>query len=261
MRTGLVLGLVLFAALAGSTARAQRAREDAPPALPVRFERLTPREGLSQGTIHAVLQDRRGFWWLATEDGLNRYDGHSFTIFRRAPFDTTSLSANIVRGLYEDAHGVLWVATEMGLDRMDPATGTFRTWGLVAKGAGDARRLSMGHVFDVTGDREGGIWVTIIEGGVSRLDPRTGRFEHFRHDNGRLPSDTAYVVYTDPAGQVWAGTKAGLSRFDARTRTFRPVALGRDLRAGVGAMLADAGAPHVFWLATTRGIVRFDTRT
>ncbi|HYE58898.1 MAG TPA: SpoIIE family protein phosphatase, partial [Rhodothermales bacterium] len=92
-------------------------------------------------------------------------------------------------------------------------------------------------------------------------DPRTGRFEHFRRDNSRLPSDTAYVVYTDPAGQIWAGTKAGLSRFDVRARTFRPVSFGVDLRAGVGAMATDARAPHVLWMATTKGIVRFDTRT
>ncbi len=220
MRSGLLLAFVL-GSLAADVALAQPPSGVSASPLPVRFERLTPREGLSQGTIHAVLQDRQGFWWLATEDGLNRYDGHGVTVFRQQPFDSTSLASSMVRGLYEDARGVLWAATAMGLDRMDPGTGRFRHIPMANEGTGDARHLGAGYVFDVTGDREGGVWVTTMNG-LSRFEPRTARFEHFSHTRGTLPSDTAYTVYQDPSGQVWAGTRQGLARFDARTRAFRP---------------------------------------
>jgi ligand-binding sensor domain-containing protein len=75
----------------------------------MRFERLTTASGLSQNTIHKIIQDKNGFLWFATADGLNRYDGYSFETFRNNPSDITSLSDSDVFSVTEDQEGDLWV--------------------------------------------------------------------------------------------------------------------------------------------------------
>jgi ligand-binding sensor domain-containing protein len=90
------------------------------------FRHLTIEDGLSQGMVNAIYQDRQGFLWFGTKAGLNRYDGYSFTIFQNNPFDSTSLSNNYVQTIFEDHRGRLWIGTGDGLNCFDPATEKFR---------------------------------------------------------------------------------------------------------------------------------------
>jgi len=76
-----------------------------------KFERLSVEQGLSQCTVGAIFQDRRGFLWIGTSDGLNRYDGYSFKHYKHDPSDSTSLSHNTVVTITEDGFGTLWVGT------------------------------------------------------------------------------------------------------------------------------------------------------
>ncbi|MCU0427715.1 MAG: ATP-binding protein [Candidatus Kapabacteria bacterium] len=96
----------------------------------VRFEHLSIEQGLSQSSVHRVVQDKRGFIWLGTQDGLNKYDGYTFTVFRHKPSDTTTLSDNWITDLYEDNVGQLWVMTRNGLNLFDAAQECFRRFAL-----------------------------------------------------------------------------------------------------------------------------------
>src|ERR1700758_736459 len=92
----------------------------------LKFTHLTANDGLSQGYVTAILQDRRGFMWFATRDGLNRYDGNTFVVYKNNPNDPTSLSSNFIQALMEDDHGDLWIATLTGgINRFDPTTEHF----------------------------------------------------------------------------------------------------------------------------------------
>ena len=91
----------------------------------VAFEYLGSEDGLSHNTVYAVRQDTTGFLWLGTADGLNRYDGYGFDVFRYDPDDPHSLSNNVVTRLHVDRRGDLWVGTRNGLNRFDPARQTF----------------------------------------------------------------------------------------------------------------------------------------
>jgi len=84
---------------------------------PLKFEHLSVAQGLSQGSVHCMLQDRQGFMWFGTGDGLNKYDGYSFTVYKHEAADSTSISADWVLSLYEDRSGTLWIAPEAGLSR------------------------------------------------------------------------------------------------------------------------------------------------
>ena len=84
------------------------------------FNRITSQNGLSHNKVNCILQDKRGFIWLGTDDGLNRYDGQYFTVFRHEPGNASTLSGNIITGLLEDKEGILWITTaDGGLSKYD----------------------------------------------------------------------------------------------------------------------------------------------
>ena len=90
------------------------------------YEKITIEQGLSQGMIFDIEQTRDGFLWVATKDGLNRYDGYNFKLFANNPFDPFSLAQNSVNALFEDSRGLLWIGLDSkGLDVFDPKTGRF----------------------------------------------------------------------------------------------------------------------------------------
>src|ERR1700751_2625949 len=99
---------------------------DHAPVRDLKFTHLTTNDGLSQSNVTAILQDRRGFMWFATRDGLNRYDGNAFVVYKHNPNDPDSLSANFIQDLMEDDQGYLWIATLTGgINRFDPTTEHF----------------------------------------------------------------------------------------------------------------------------------------
>ena len=77
----------------------------------IRFRHLTREQGLSDSFIRCVIQDSKGFLWIGTSDGLDRYDGYNLKVFKFSPNDINSLGANSIRALYEDKLGTLWVGT------------------------------------------------------------------------------------------------------------------------------------------------------
>ncbi len=95
------------------------------PGRDLKVTHLTSDDGLSQNRIYSILQDRRGFMWFATEDGLDRYDGNAFVVYKNNPDDPNTLSANLIQNLIEDGHGYLWIGTWGGLNKLDPTTERF----------------------------------------------------------------------------------------------------------------------------------------
>lgn len=97
------------------------------------FEHLTLSDGLSQGTVKCIFQDRRGFLWFGTLNGLNRYDGYSFKVFISTPENTSTISDNNIMNIVEDKDGHLWIGTANGLNRFNPKTETFERFFFVDK--------------------------------------------------------------------------------------------------------------------------------
>jgi len=125
------------------------------------FDALTINDGLSQGMVNAIIQDHFGFLWVATRDGLNRYDGYHFVVYRHDPSDSNSIVDNYVQALFEDSGGRLWLATaSQGLDLFDRETETFRHFGKIS-GSNDP----IGYVSNITQDKLGRMWVT-TPGGI-----------------------------------------------------------------------------------------------
>ena len=144
----------------------------------IRFEHLGVGEGLSQSVVNAILQDQRGFLWLGTEDGLNRYDGYDMQVFRPEPDDPGSLSDRWITALAEDAQGYLWIGTRRGgLNRYDPGTATFRHY---RNDPADPDSLGDDSIRALYAD-EDLLWIA-TSNGLEVLELASEIFQHFRSD-------------------------------------------------------------------------------
>src|SRR5262245_26225073 len=179
---------------------------------PIRFQRLSLDEGLSQTTVLSILQDRQGFMWFATEDGLNRYDGAQVTVYAHDASNPDSLPNNVVWALVEDAAGDVWVATEGGgIARWERRRDRFVRYGT-------RQGLASDNVRALLVDRRGLVWIGTRDAGLDQLDPRSGAVRHYRHQADRLASlsdDNVYALAEDRSGAIWVGTNGGLDRLDS----------------------------------------------
>jgi signal transduction histidine kinase/ligand-binding sensor domain-containing protein/CheY-like chemotaxis protein len=192
------------------------------PALrPMYFEHLTTRDGLSQNTVNAILQDSQGYVWLATESGLDRYDGYSMREFRRERGNSHALANDYIWALAEDAQSDLWVATDGGgVARWERRTEQFQQFRHKAE---DANSIASDAVRTLLIDAQGRVWVGTLDQGLDVLDPQTGKVQHFRHHDGdphSIPADAIGALYADHHGNIWVGTDAGLSRYEPSLNGF-----------------------------------------
>ena len=120
----------------------------------IRFSHLDVDDGLSGNSVRAILQDRQGFMWFGTWNGLNRYDGYTFKVYKRDPDNANSLSDNLVTAICEDESGTLWLGTGAGeLNRFDPRTETFTHYG---DGLNEPQSLSDHELHNLHEDPQGG---------------------------------------------------------------------------------------------------------
>jgi ligand-binding sensor domain-containing protein/signal transduction histidine kinase len=193
---------------------------NAQPAL--RFKRIGVEDGLAHNTVLTILQDRKGFMWFGTQDGLCRYDGYEFTVFRHQDADPTSLSSNKVNVIVEDREGYIWVGTQTaGLNRYNPATETFTRFLIDTVNSSSHMPV---WVSDLLEDKQGNIWGTTFGQGLFRYDKTRNKFDHFIHhpgDENSLGSNTLNSLAVDAQGNIWIAAIGVLHRYNPQTRTFR----------------------------------------
>ncbi len=228
----------------------------------LRFRRLSLEDGLSQSVVLTILQDRFGFLWIGTEDGLNRYNGYSFKIFRPEFNNPDSISDRWITSLYEDSQGYLWVGTRQGgLNRFDAATGKFMYY---LNDPEDPDSLSSNHVTAIMENRKGELWVG-TNLGLNLFDAQTGKFRHFYSDpdiSGTLSSNLIKSLYEDSRGILWIGTDDGkLNRFNSSTQGFRAYSYGPltdEVLIGKGIKTIVEDRTGSLWVASSEGLNRFD---
>lgn len=209
------------------------------------FKHLRVEDGLSQSWIRVIYQDSYGFMWFGTNDGLNKYDGYTFTVYKHIPGNKKSISSNTISSIFEDADKNLWIGTLTGLNRYDRMHDQFvrkegwpkrNVYTFLAGDQGafylssfqglyvydpqkdsfdifshaglDTNNLNNNHITDFLTDKHGNFWIGTIDG-LNLLDARHNQVFYFKHEENNKHSINANFIrtlYLDSKGRVWFGT-------------------------------------------------------
>jgi len=214
----------------------------------IEFTHLRVADGLSQSWVKSICQDQYGFMWFGTNDGLNKYDGYNFTVYKNSPKNKNSLSDNSIESLYEDKNGNLWIGTGNGLnfyDRNDDRFTHNDSWPqgkitdfleledgrfYIGSNTGlhlfdpkndktisflhkeeDTLTLSDNYINSIIIDNKGNIWIGTLNG-LELLDTLKHRFIHFRHSNKKnsISDNEIRSLFLDRKDRIWIGSRGGL---------------------------------------------------
>jgi signal transduction histidine kinase/ligand-binding sensor domain-containing protein/DNA-binding response OmpR family regulator len=201
--------------------------------------------------------------WFGTGDGLNRFDGYTFRIFRNDPQNPNSLSNNFITSIFEDRSGALWIGTNDGLNLFNRQSESFTRY---QNNPQNPNSLSSNAVFSIYEARSGALWIG-TGNGLSLFDRRSQSFTCYQHDPqdpNSLSNNTIASICEDRSGALWIGTNDGLSLFDRRSQSFtryrhdpqEPNSLSNNTITSICEDRSDG-----LWIGTDNGLNLFDRQS
>ena len=235
----------------------------------IRFESLSVNQGLSQSSGRVIFQDKKGFMWFGTQDGLNRYDGYNFKLFEFNPLDENSLSDNFILSSYEEKSGIIWIGTSGGgLNRFDSEQENFIPY---SYNPNDQNGISGNNIVPIFEDRYSFLWIGTIGSGLNRYNKDKQQFIRFLNNPYNIISlshNRIRAVYGDNNGTLWVGTDKGLNKlvlgekeeFNRTAGQFKNYTKKEGLPNDViyGILSDDHGN---LWLSTNKGLSKFNPET
>jgi signal transduction histidine kinase/ligand-binding sensor domain-containing protein/DNA-binding response OmpR family regulator len=187
----------------------------------LRFEHIGTEHGLSNSNVQAIIEDRQGFIWFATRDGLDKYDGYRFTVYQNIPNDKSSLSNDNLSDVLEDNDGNLWIGSwGGGLNMFDKRKERFVQF---RHDDGNEKSLSDDLVTSLCKDHLGNLWIATGTGGLNLFDRKTRTFISYKNnpsDPKTLSDNVVTQVYEDGDHNLWISTSKGLDLFDRVKKQF-----------------------------------------
>ena len=231
----------------------------------LKFQQLTVENGLSNNQVFAVIQDRNGFMWFGTNDGLNRYDGYNFKVFRINPKDSNSISDNTIRYLFEDKHGNIWIGTKSGvLNKYDPISEKFSKWKL---NSNSSIYHSIKSIYE---DSKENIWIGTHLDGLFKLNLKNNTIEQWKADTTKpnsLSHDHITSIIEDKDGNILIGSYNGLNIFNPNKpekgfKTFfhdpdNPNSLSSNIIWKLSNSTIDS---NIIWIGTYHNVTKLNTK-
>ncbi len=234
----------------------------------ISFNHLNVEDGLSQSVVTCILQDDKGFMWFGTQDGLNRFDGYDFKVFRNDPTDSTTLKDNFIFSIYQSNDGPLYIETQQGNFHLyNPLTESFQ---LVNKDSVDLFNTRYNSISALYIDPKGVIWKGGGSRGIglTREDSKTGEIITYNHnpdDKNSLSSDRVYSIYRVRSGQLWIGTREGLDILDeatGRITHFNDLVDSQNQLSGDWVWPIFEDSKGIMWISVINGgLNKFDPKT
>ncbi len=218
----------------------------------ISFSNLTTRDGLISNITNSIVQDKYGFIWIGTQEGLHRYDGFKMTVFQQDHTENSISSSNISTLLYDDDY--IWAGTWDGLNVIN-----IHTFQIRRINTGEARVIRA-----LEKDQSGNIWIGTSDG-ILVHDLKNGGFRHYHTGNSNLSHNTIRSFYQADNGDMWIGTYDGLNRFSNGQFTswnlkgsYKPL-LENNLILSI--LPYAKGNDRLLWVGTETGLALFDTET
>lgn len=226
----------------------------------LKFEHFGLEEGLSQVTARCLLEDQDGFIWVGTQDGLNRFDGYSFKVFRNDLLQNGSLSSSFIQCMMMGRNGSLLIGTNDGLNIYDPKSETFQ---VIRGQAGNSTHLSSNVITALLEDSKGRVWIG-TKTGLNILNRDKGMFAPVQVSDlaNSIRDMCISSLLEDDVGNIWVGTKNGLYFLEKETNTvssfFNDPADNASLSSNeITEIFQDANGQ--MWIGTKNGLNRFAT--
>jgi len=210
------------------------------------FRTISVEQGLSQSTVYTIVQDRLGFIWIGTQDGLNRYDGDVFTIYRPIKNDRTSIKSSYIRSLFVDKKGVLWVGGDKGISTYDYRNETFKNYNLEVK-------PGEWFITSIIQNNKGEIWISTSAGELYRYDEGNDNFKLYTiHTPPFNINNIWHLAYTENG--LLLGTDTGLFQLDIYTKKLSSLRI--DTKTKINHILNDK---QFVWIGTEgSGLFKYD---
>jgi len=226
----------------------------------IRFEHLSLEQGLSQSVVNVIFQDSKGFLWTGTEDGLNRYDGYNFKVYRPEADNPNSISDGWVTSLAEDHSGFIWIGTRHGgLNRFDPRSGLFTVF---KHDPSLSTTLSNNRIHALFVDEEGVLWAG-TDADLDRFDSTRQEFTHYIGNQEGLPNPVT-AIFRDSKKFLWIGVLGGgLNQLDEKLNSFKTYQAGEkpDSLSSNNITSIQEDLDGNLWVATENGLNRFKPAT
>ena len=231
-----------------------------------RFDKITSEnikieKGLSVNSVSCMIQDNIGFMWFGTWDGLNKFDGYKFTVYKANEFEKeTELSNQFIHALFLDKDGNIWIGTEEGLNKFQPYKQSFTQY---RHKPGDKTSLSNDSIWSICEDSNGNLWVG-TQNGLNMMDKATGKFTQYFSDSNNensISSNRVADIIEDKQGFIWVATDFGLNKFNFLnkkfTRYFKNPKDNNSLPGDtINSVMQDKGG--FIWIGTSNGLCKLE---
>lgn len=224
----------------------------------MKFRNISNKDGLSQRSVIAILQDRKGYMWFGTRDGLNKFDGTNMINYRHDSEDSHSLSHSYVTSIFEDNTANLWVGTNDGLNRYDVVHDQFIRYKFTPK----ANSISNNNIFDMAQLEDDVLWVATNDG-INLIDIKTNKIKvlkHIKNDPNSLSGNNLRNLMSFK-NRMWICTVASIDVYNPENNTFRHYQYPRGVESGRpengSAALAYDRDGNV-WLGYENGLAKYD---
>lgn len=221
----------------------------------LRFEHLGLEDGLSQSTVTSIIQDNQGFMWFGTQDGLNKYDGYSFTTYRHDPDNSTSINNNFINCIFQ-GEKYIWVGTTTGLNQYDPVYDHFTYLPLPNSNDENSNSISIKTLLE---DKEGILWIGTSKGLVS-YHTEKNQFEFYQNEANRqnISIKSVKALWLTDNNTIWIGTNFGLIQYNKITKTFTKYNIPSSNTNNISITSLCEDQKNFLWIGTNAGLFRLD---
>lgn len=210
--------------------------------------------GLSNSLINQIYQDKEGYIWIATEYGLNKFDGINFTTYKQIEGDPTSIRHNYIRTIFESSTGDFYIGTMEGLMKYDSATDSFLDIELIKE-----NNLVYPHISSITETQNGDIWLTTSGQGIFYSKKGNNKFKFQSDLTFSLNSIYLNFIFEDSQSRIWIGSESdGLNLYDPKTKEIKSFQAPHTINSNNISVISEDTQGNIYVGTLTKGLSKFD---